>query len=109
MKNGALYVDWVDGEFVSPGERITETMLVDIRDRNATFLGYASNEIKMFRRLEQTPYVMRELLAGFVDQAKKLREEKPDDLVSVMDALLAPLLRGWKRKLASQDDMRIQS
>lgn len=66
-KNGALYVDWVDGKFVSPNERITDTMLGDIRDRNATFLGYASNEIKMFQRLEQTPDVMRELLTGFVD------------------------------------------
>lgn len=108
-KNGALYVDWVDGEFFSPGERITDPMLTDIRDRNATFLGYASNEIKMFRRLEQMPDVMRELLAGFVDQAKKLREEESDDLVGLMDALLARFFEDGKRKLASQDNMRIQS
>jgi AbiV len=108
-KNGALYVDWVGGEFVSPGERITDTMLSDIKDRNATFLGYACNEIKMFQRLEQTPDVMRELLAGFVDQAEKLREEKPEDLVGLMDALLARFFEDGKRKLASQDDMRIQS
>jgi AbiV family abortive infection protein len=108
-KNGALYVDWVDGEFVSPGERVTDTMLAEIRDRNATFLGYASNEIQMFQRLEQTPDVMRELLAGFVDQAEKLREEKPDDLVGLMDALLSRFFEDGKRKLTQQDDLRPQT
>jgi len=108
-KNGALYVDWADGEFVSPGERITDAMLADIRDRNATFLGYASNEIKMFRRLEQTPDVMRELLAGFVEKAEKLREEKPDDLISSMDTLLAGFFEEGKRKLAKQDDTRAEA
>jgi AbiV family abortive infection protein len=103
-KNGALYVDWADGEFVSPCERITEAMLVDIRDRNATFLGYASNEIEMFRRLDQKPDVMRELLVGFVDQAEKLREEKPHNLVALTDELLLRFLEDGKRKLMAKAD-----
>ncbi len=108
-KNGALYVDWADGEFVSPNTRITDVMLSDIRDRNATFLGYASNEIKMLRRLEQAPDVMRELLAGLVGQAEKLRKEKPDDLFSLMDTLLAGFFEEGKRKLAKQDYTRAES
>jgi AbiV family abortive infection protein len=108
-KNGALYVDWADGEFVSPNERVSDAMLSDIKDRNANFLGYASNEIKMIRRLEQAPDVMRELLAGFVGQAEKLREEKPDDLVSLMDTLLAGFFDEGKRKLTQQDDTRAEA
>lgn len=108
-KNRALYVDWADGEFVSPNKRITDAMLSDIRDRNATFLGYASNEIEMVRRLEQAPDVMRELLAEFVGQAEKLREEKPDDLVSLMDTLLAGFFEEGKRKLAKLDDTRAEA
>lgn len=108
-KNGALYVDWADGEFVSPCERITSTMLAEIKDRNAAFLAYASHDIKIFQRLEQTPDVMRELLTGFVDQAEKLREEKPDDLVGLMDALLSRFFEDGKRKLTQQDDLRSQA
>lgn len=99
-KNSALYVDWNGDEFVAPSERISETMLADIRDRNVTFLGYASTEIKMLQRLEQTPEAMRELLTGFVDRAVKLREEKSEDLVGLMDALLATFFEDGKRKLA---------
>lgn len=108
-KNGALYVDWVGDGFASPGERITGAMLNEIRDRNATFLGYASNEIKMFRRLQQTPDVMRELLAGFVDQLENIREEKPDKFVGLMDAILTRFLEDGKRTFVPQNEIHIQS
>jgi hypothetical protein len=30
-------VDWVDGEFVAPSERVTKKMLAEITERNAEF------------------------------------------------------------------------
>lgn len=98
-KNASLYVDWVDGEFASPSERITNEMLVEITERNAQFLGYAQNGLKMLRRLEKTPDEMKVLLSGFVEQAEKLREEKPDDVMGAMETLLSGFLEEGKRKL----------
>lgn len=98
-KNGSLYVDWVDGEFVAPSERITDEMLVEITERNAEFLGYAHNGLKMLRRLEKSPDEMKGLLSGFVEQAEKLRDEKPDDLMGAMETLLSGFLEEGKQKL----------
>src|SRR5947209_7119774 len=98
-KNASLYVDWVEGEFVAPSERITNEMLVEISERNAQFLGYAQSGLKMLQRLEKTPDEMKSLLSGFVEQAEKLREEKPDDLA--METLLSGFLEEGKKKLKS--------
>ncbi|TGR74672.1 AbiV family abortive infection protein, partial [Mesorhizobium sp. M1C.F.Ca.ET.193.01.1.1] len=38
-KNASLYVDWIDGEFAAPSERISKEMLAEITERNAEFLG----------------------------------------------------------------------
>lgn len=98
-KNASLYVDWVDGEFAAPSERITNEMLAEITARNAEFLGYAQNGLKMLRRLEKSPDEMKGLLTPFVEQAEKLREEKPDDLMATMETLLSGFLAEGKQKL----------
>lgn len=103
-KNASLYVDWAEGEFLAPSERITAEMLADIKQRNATFLGYAFNELKMFTRLRDKPDVMRELVSGFLEKAKKIRDEKSDELVSAMDELLADFFEEGKSKLAKQSE-----
>lgn len=100
-KNASLYVDWVDGEFVAPSERITDQMLAEITERNAEFLGYAHNGLKMLERLVKAPDQMRDLLSGFVEQAEKLREEKPDNLIGAMETLLSSFLEEGKLKLKS--------
>lgn len=74
-------------------------MLAEITARNAEFLGYAHNELKMLRRLEKAPDEMRGLLSGFVEHAEKLREEKPDDLIGAMETLLSGFLEAGKLKL----------
>lgn len=98
-KNASLYVDWVDGEFVAPSERITEEMLAEITERNTEFLGYAHNGLKMLRRLAASPGAMRDLLSGFVEQAEELRDEKPDNLIEAMETLLSSFLEAGKHKL----------
>ena len=98
-KNASLYVDWVDSEFVAPSERVSKEMLAEITERNAEFLGYAHNGLKMLERLEKAPDAIRGLLSGFVEQAEKLREEKPDNLMGAMETLLSSFLEEGKLKL----------
>lgn len=98
-KNAALYVDWVDGAFVPPSERITQEMLSEISARNAEFLGYAQNGMKMLQRLAASPDKMKGLLSGFVGQTEKLRAENPDNPMPAMEALLEAFLEEGKRKL----------
>lgn len=98
-KNASLYVDWVDGEFTAPSERITVEMLAEITEQNAEFLGYAQSGLKMLRRLEKSPEEMKGLLTPFVEQAGKLRAEKPDDLMGAMETLLSGFLEEGRQKL----------
>ncbi|MBN9251591.1 MAG: hypothetical protein BGO03_09760 [Mesorhizobium sp. 61-13] len=98
-KNASLYVDWVDGAFVPPGERITKEMLSEITARNAEFLGYAHNGMKMLQRLATSPDTMGDLISGFVEQTEKLRAENPDNPIPAMEALLERFLEEGKRKL----------
>lgn len=98
-KNASLYVDWADGEFAAPSERITSEMLAQITGRNAEFLGYAQNGLKMLRRFEAAPEEMKELLSGFVEKAGTLRKAKPDDLMVAMETLLSGFLDEGKQTL----------
>ena len=97
-KNASLYVDWVDGEFVAPSERITEVMLAKIRERNAQFLGYAHNSVKMLKRLATSPEEMRGMFSGFVEQAEKLRDAKPDNPIEAIEMLLWDFLEAERPK-----------
>lgn len=101
-KNAALYVDWVDGAFVAPAERITPEMLTEITERNAEFLGFAWNNLKMLQRLETRPDDVRAVLAGFVEKAEKLRADKPDDGIAAFDELIAGFLEEGKAKLKAR-------
>lgn len=104
-KNASLYVDWVDGAFVAPRDRITAEMLADIGERNAKFLNYAHNNLKTLRRLAAGPDQMRDLMSAFVEQAQKLREDAPTNLTEAMDALLSSFLEdGMARMRESRPD-----
>jgi len=100
-KNASLYVDWIDGEFVAPKERITKEVLTEISERNQFFLGYAHNGLRMLQRLEKTPEEMRDLFVDFVESAEKLREEKPDDPLGAMNELLSRFLDVGRHKRKS--------
>ncbi len=81
-KNASLYVDWKDGEFVSPSEQITLEMLSQIVDRNQVFLEYAQNGLNMLKRLDESVDDLQDLVVELVEALKKVREEQPDDLMA---------------------------
>lgn len=98
-KNASLYVDWLDGEFISPTEQITNEMLAEFIERNEKFLAIAHNSLKMLRRLNQEPEVLQALVIEFVQDAEKLRKEKPDDLLAATNSLVQRFLDSGVGKL----------
>ncbi|WP_348645883.1 AbiV family abortive infection protein [Rhizobium leguminosarum] len=102
-KNASLYVDWGDGEFVAPSERITEAMRAEIKERNAQFLGFAHNSVNMLKRLAASPEEMRGKASGFVEQAKKLRDANPDNPIEAIETWLWDFLEAERRKRRSED------
>jgi len=103
-KNASLYVDWKDGEFVSPNEQITSEMLEEIIKRNKNFLGYAYNSLKMLRRLDKSPDDLQDLLIKFVAAAEKMRAEKPDDPMAAINELVDNFFDSGLKRLKSKSE-----
>jgi hypothetical protein len=103
-KNASLYVDWKDGEFVSPTEQITPEMLSQIIDKNQTFLGYAQNSLNMLKRLGKSPENLQSLVVEFVKVAEKMRADKPDDLMTASNELVQRFLDAGLKRLKSKSD-----
>jgi hypothetical protein len=101
-KNASLYVDWKDGEFVSPTEQITLEMLSQIIERNQTFLGYAQNGLKMLKRLDESPEDLQSLVVEFIEAAGKMRADKPDDLMAAGNDLVQGFLDAGLKRLKSK-------
>lgn len=98
-KNASLYVDWVDGEFLAPSERINNEMLAEIVERNAEFLGYAQSGLEMLRRLESFSDEIKGLLSGFLERTDRVREEKPEDFIEEMEKFLSGFLEEGAKSL----------
>jgi AbiV family abortive infection protein len=103
-KNASLYVDWEDGEFVSPSEQITPEMLAQIIERNQTFLGYAFNSLKMLKRLDKSPDDLQDLIVEFIAAAEKMRAEKPNDLMAAGNELVQKFLDAGLKRLKNKPD-----
>jgi AbiV family abortive infection protein len=104
VKNQSLYVDWKDGEFVSPSEQITAEMLSQVMDRNQAFLGYAQNGLRMLKRLDRSPDDVQDLVVEFLQTMKKMRAEKPEDLVAGATMLLQRFLDAGLKRLKTKYD-----
>lgn len=97
-KNGALYVDWLDGEFVSPNRRITDAMLADItvgsigmdRDLMQDFVEGISSPmlnrledlVAMFERGEFDLVALGRVLLADPDWLQKVESGKLGDLTA---------------------------
>jgi hypothetical protein len=103
-KNASLYVDWKDGEFVSPSEQITPEMLTHIIQRNQRFLGYAYNSLKMLKRLDKSPEDLQDLIVEFIETAEKMRADKPDDVMAASNELAQRFLDAGLKRFRSKSD-----
>lgn len=91
-KNGSLYVDFVDGTFVAPNERIKSEMVNEIAALNEEFLAMSSHKIRMLRKWAINPEPIKEEIAGFEKRVKELGDEYSDDPVKAIDILLQEML-----------------
>jgi AbiV family abortive infection protein len=76
-KHASLHVDWKDGEFVSPTERITPELLAQFIERNQTFLGYANNSLKLLKRLDKSPNHLQDLIVEFMQRQRACAPRNP--------------------------------
>ncbi len=103
-KNASLYVDWKDGEFVSPSEQITPEMLTYIIQRNQKFLGYAYNSLKMLKRLDKSPEDLQDLIVEFIEAAEKMRADEPGDVMAASNELVQRFLDAGLKRFRSKSD-----
>jgi AbiV family abortive infection protein len=103
-KNASLYVDWKDGEFVSPSEQITPALLSQIVDRNQTFLGQAHNSLQMLKRLDKSPEDLQDLVSELVEGLRKTRADEPENLLVAGNELVRTFLDEGLKKLKSKKE-----
>ncbi len=89
-------MDWIDGAFVSPEERITSERMDEVRKLNSNFLGYAFNNLKTLRRLVGAPDVMKQPMKELVNQMEALKDEARADMLDQFNALLSRFMEQGK-------------
>ena len=86
-KNAALYVDFRDGLFTTPSERVTEVMLSNLADRNAEFLGYANDFVRVLAKWQDCADDVGDLARWFTGRAEELKTQGSEDPRSVLSIL----------------------
>jgi AbiV family abortive infection protein len=91
-KNASLYVDFEDGKFVPPVDRITADMLAETAARNETFLGLMFPNLEMLLKWKRAPEDAQEVIVAFVGLAEAMKAEKADDAIAAFNKLLGEFL-----------------
>lgn len=89
-KNASLYVDLTDEGFLKPRDRITRSMIVEIRADNERYLSGAEMYVRMLARWQKAPDVVKDLLKDFASTAESVRASTDDHeeaLSLLMDAV----------------------
>ena len=101
-KNAALYVDFVEGLFHAPSERITEDMCYEIAGRNSEFIELVRPKVNMLGRWAEDPEAARSALIEFKTRFEQLREQHPSDPQRAFDIVLAEMLTKAKLRRANK-------
>lgn len=99
-KNAALYVDFLDGTFHAPQDRITEQMVHDIAQRNAEFIELAGPKARMLVRWTKEPDSARGQLQYFQRRMEELEREMPNDQQRAFDFVFAEMLEHARQEEA---------
>ncbi len=105
-KNASLYVDFSDGKFVGPSERITAEMVSEFAATNKKYLGLMYPKLDMLLKWENDPDGIGETLIQFKRRAEQLKSELPDDPEKAMAILMQEMIEGAlaKRKGEASED-----
>ena len=97
-KNAALYVDFNDGKFVAPNERITPEMAAETASLNEEFLGIGFRNLELLRKVEGAPERHSEWAARFEKMANELKAKYPDNPHKAMELLLEEMVHDEAKK-----------
>jgi AbiV family abortive infection protein len=78
-KNASLYVDFVDGGFVAPVERIDAAMLAKIRERNIEFIELMRPKAHLVEAIRASPQKYQPSMLAFIAKAEAMRAAAPAD------------------------------
>jgi AbiV family abortive infection protein len=101
-KNASLYVDFEDGKFFTPAERITPEMVSYVANLNEEFLIGMSPKLEMLQGWALNPRPIADELVGFEKRLYKLREEYSDP-AEAMDVLLKEMFERRLKTLRETD------
>jgi len=97
-KNDALYVDFKDGKFLAPNERITPEMAAETASLNEELLGISFRNVELLRKLEAAPAVHSEWAARFEKMAEELKAKYPDNPRKMMELLSEEMVHNEAKK-----------
>lgn len=98
-KNAALYVDFKDGKFVAPNERITPEMAAETALLNEEFLGIAFRNLELLRKVEGAPERHSEWAVRFEKMANEFTAKYPDNPRKVMELLLDEMVHNEAKRI----------
>jgi AbiV family abortive infection protein len=87
-KNASLYVDFKDGTFVAPRERITEAMVTALAVKNSEFLAVTYQQVNMLMHWKDNIGDAQASLTWYKTRLEKLRSEAPDSIEVALTSLI---------------------
>ncbi len=96
IKNAALYVDFLEGRFISPKDAIPEQIAIALMAMNADFLQRSALFIRLFQRMEGDPQKFADAARRCVDRAIRPRQDGALDLEAITNELLEELKAAYK-------------
>jgi AbiV family abortive infection protein len=87
-KNGSLYVDFEDGKFVAPSDRITGGMLAETTARNEMFLGLMYPKVEMLVKWGKAPEEAQVSIIAFVNLAEAVKDEEPNNAMDAFNRII---------------------
>jgi AbiV family abortive infection protein len=106
-KNASLYVDFKDGKFVAPMERITEEMLAETATQNKQFLGLMHPKVEMLLKWEKSPEEAQERAVALIKVAEATKvAADPKEAMAAIEKLIGDFveIERTKRTAKSEGD-----
>ncbi len=100
-KNASMYVDFIDGKFVSPAEVVGEEEALTIAGLAYYFMTVTYPRLKPLRRMLEKPQLHAELMAGFGEAMAKGLADK--GTLEDMDAALHGYIAEMAKRLADRE------
>jgi hypothetical protein len=91
-KNASLYVDYENGRFSAPREKITETMVADIAGLNSELLALTAPKVEMLSGWQSNIEEVRRRTKWFAARLEKLRSQSPNNPEEVMSVIMQEML-----------------